>query len=698
MNNHFLTPRTQCTAVLLVFISIFLVYMNTFQVSWQLDDYPNILNNSSVHLKDLSFHSLKKTFYTSFEGKTSLYRPVSCLTFGLNWYFGKASVHGFHLTNIVFHFLTASILFLTVLKLFQTPQLINKYKKTAYPIALVTTLLWSLHPIQTQAVTYIVQRMSILAALFSILGIYIYIKARLTKHSIKQFLLFFLCFLSFLFALGSKENAAIMPLSLILIEFAFFQPLSISKKQRKYFLIAILSGLILFLIYTLIFMGKDGFVFLFKGYEHRPFTLTQRLMTSPRIIFLYLGQLFFPIPDQLSIAHDIEVSLSLFDPWTTFFSFLCLFILIGTSLLLLRKYRLISFAILFFLVNHIIESTILPLELLFEHRNYLPSLFLFLPVAAYLISGMNHFHRKKTFPYMFFFILTIFMITGFGIGTYSRNTVWLTEESLWQDAMKKYPALAPPYQKLAAVYQSQNQIDIAEKFYLKSLSLKAQRPKQSIVLALNNLGNIYTKKQNYDKAIEFYKSALQIYPENERAKYNLSLALIKQKKWEQAAENIDSLISRQYQNARYQNIKGFILFKQNNYTKALHYLRTALHIAPSYSSVKINMGMALSLMGHHERADWFLNKAYKVSVNDILILFCLVENSVRSGNSEKTELYLEKLCHIFPVNTIANKLKELVHDNSTTPVSVKIIVPVIAKKMRHRSKEIAQLKIIKLMD
>ena len=105
MNNHFLTPRTQCTALLLIFISIFLVYMNTYQVSWHLDDFPNILSNSNLHLKDLGYQSIKKTFYSSFEGKTSLYRPVSCLTFALNWYFGKNSVQGFHAVNILFHFL-----------------------------------------------------------------------------------------------------------------------------------------------------------------------------------------------------------------------------------------------------------------------------------------------------------------------------------------------------------------------------------------------------------------------------------------------------------------------------------------------------------------------------------------------------------------------------------------------------------------
>jgi tetratricopeptide (TPR) repeat protein len=366
-------------------------------------------------------------------------------------------------------------------------------------------------------------------------------------------------------------------------------------------------------------------------------------------------------------------------------------LLICASFLLFQKFRLLSFAILFFLTNHFIESSFLPLELIFEHRNYLPSLFLFLPVGAYLISAHNHYHAKKHFFHGILILLIVLMIIGSGVSTYTRNKAWQTEASLWKDAMLKYPGLASPRQKMAAFYQSQNQIDRSKKLYLESLTLNSQRPKQSIVLALNNLGNIYFQRQDYVNAIEFYKNVLKIYPKNERAIYNLALAHIKQEKWDLASENIDMLISIHPHHAQYRNTKGFILFKQQHHEKALHHLRKALHYSPFNPSVKINIGAVLSLMGHHARAEWFLNKAEKESPDDIFILLCLIENSIRSGDNIKSDDYLEKLFSRFPVKAIVHQIDILVHDHTTSPVSIKLVLPVIEKKLLCLSHKMTKL-------
>jgi tetratricopeptide (TPR) repeat protein len=690
MKDHLPSTHPKYLAVLLILISIFLVYMNTFQASWQLDDFPNILDNVNLHLQDLSCSSIKKTFYSSFEEQASLYRPVSGLSFALNWYFGKDSVQGFHAVNLTLHFFTASILFLTIIQLFQSPRLINQFSGHPVDIALISTLLWALNPIQIQAVTYIVQRMALLAALFSITGIYFYIRARLMPFSFTRLFMFLLCFLSFLLSLGSKENAAMMPLSMFLFEICFFQNFPISNTKKKYVLVSLL-GLILCFACITIFLEKERFLILLNGYEHRPFNLLQRLMTSPRIIFFYLGQIFYPIPSQFSIVHDITVSTSWFQPWTTLYSMIGIGLLICASFLLFQKFRLLSFAILFFLTNHFIESSFLPLELIFEHRNYLPSLFLFLPVGAYLISAHNHYHAKKHFFHGILILLIVLMIIGSGVSTYTRNKAWQTEASLWKDAMLKYPGLASPRQKMAAFYQSQNQIDRSKKLYLESLTLNSQRPKQSIVLALNNLGNIYFQRQDYVNAIEFYKNVLKIYPKNERAIYNLALAHIKQEKWDLASENIDMLISIHPHHAQYRNTKGFILFKQQHHEKALHHLRKALHYSPFNPSVKINIGAVLSLMGHHARAEWFLNKAEKESPDDIFILLCLIENSIRSGDNIKSDDYLEKLFSRFPVKAIVHQIDILVHDHTTSPVSIKLVLPVIEKKLLCLSHKMTKL-------
>ena len=129
---------------------------------------------------------------------------------------------GYHVVNIVIHIITACLLFAVILKLFDTPNLVNKNSGDAYFVALLTAALWAVNPIQTQAVTYIVQRMASMAALFYLLAVYFYIVARL-KHTTKsRMVLYTLCVLSYLCAIFSKENAAALPIALLISRVYFF--------------------------------------------------------------------------------------------------------------------------------------------------------------------------------------------------------------------------------------------------------------------------------------------------------------------------------------------------------------------------------------------------------------------------------------------------------------------------------------------
>jgi len=196
------------------------IYSNTFHAAWQFDDNPNILENTRLHLSDLSPASLWNTFFASL---------------ALNWYAGQADTFGYHLVNIAIHILTAFMVFLAGRKLLQTPNLINRYnKEDAYFISLLSAILWAVNPIQIQAVTYIVQRMASMAAMFYISGIYFYIKGRLSSRGKTQLLFYAACFVSFVCSLMSKENAAMMPISLLLIEIIFFTDLAVLNRIRKY--------------------------------------------------------------------------------------------------------------------------------------------------------------------------------------------------------------------------------------------------------------------------------------------------------------------------------------------------------------------------------------------------------------------------------------------------------------------------------
>ena len=202
-------------AFALLFFLILLLYSNTFQASWHFDDFPNINNNPRIKISNLKPETLFQTFIASRDGGLYLgkkvYRPVACLTLALNWYVGQDNVLGYHIVNLCIHFITAFVLFLTILRLFCTPNLKGKYTGSEYFIALLAATLWAINPIQTQAVTYIVQRMASMAAMFYILGIYFYLRGRLCEIRKNRIWWYICCGGSYLLAIGSKENAITLP-------------------------------------------------------------------------------------------------------------------------------------------------------------------------------------------------------------------------------------------------------------------------------------------------------------------------------------------------------------------------------------------------------------------------------------------------------------------------------------------------------
>jgi len=689
--NIFSSKRKWIAFALLLFL-VFLIYSNTFNASWHMDDYPNITLNYRLHIKDFSYDTIFGTFFANPEAHkyNKLYRPIPCLTFALNWYFGREDVTGYHMVNITIHFLTAFFLYLTVLTIFKTPNLKGRYRGSEEFTALLAATLWTVNPIQTQAVTYIVQRMATMAAMFYILSIYFYIKGRIDSSSHYRVLFFTACIISYVFALGSKENAAILPLALLLLEVVFFQDPSLPETLKRTFWSAIGSGIFIFLTGTLFFL-KGNFLSFMNGYGVRPFTLPERLLTEPRVLIFYLSQIFYPIPDRLSMSHDVRISTSLFEPWTTLPAILLVIFLIGFGISQIKKRPVLAFAILFFFLNHLIESTVIPLELLFEHRNYLPSLFLFFPVATGLHRLLDYVGKRQCFLNLISVSLVILIIIAMGIGTYSRNKTWATEKSLWQDVLAKAPGLARPYQVLAGYYEKKGRFDIALNLYSKSLSLPDQRLRQSKGLAYNNMGTIYLKNGDFEKAINFYRKALEIRPAHDRYRHNMILALVNAQKWQEASETADLLLAEYSFNVSYINLKSFILIKQKRPEEAISYLRRALRMAPHDRNVAVNLGVALSLTGKHKQAEWILRRTLENNPESITTLMCLIENSLRAEDVHGLDQYIEKLLTVFNVEDIKHFLRDLARGKINVPVSQELLAPAIAAKLKEKSGEITGL-------
>ena len=680
-------------SIVFLFFLLFLLgtYSNTFNASWQFDDKPNILNNSPLKITDLKPGTLWSTFFAK-PGQTQgrLYRPLPCLTFALNWYWGQGDSFGFHFVNVIIHLINATLLYFTIFTLFRTPNLKGKYSHhQIYQIAFFGAALWAINPIQTQAVTYIVQRMASMAAMFYLLGILLHIKGRLTR-SIKQKKMFIagtiLCFLG---AMGSKENGILLPFSLMLVEIIFFQDNKVLSPRKKIFFSGVVCVVIILFLGT-IFVLRGYVLTFFQGYNIRSFSLTQRLLTEPRIVLYYLSQIFYPIPSRLSIEHDVLISVSLFTSWTTLPAILSCTFLLGVGICQIDKRPLLAFGILFYFLNHAVESTIIPLELIFEHRNYLPSFFLFAPLISFMIEILKKYSSDSPIVKTTLATLAGFLIVALGFGTYIRNQSWNTELSLWEDAMRKAPEKARPLNNLGVCLawgESPNtqKTEAALRLFEKAIFLKQPR-KYFEADILGNIGNIYLERKEYKTAADYYRRALAVDQNFIKARYDLVKPLVLMGNWQEAEYNIDLLLENNNNNPDYNNLKGLILLWQNRAKESVPYLTKALLLAPHDQSILLNAGVSLSMTGQSQKANYFLNLASQNCPKDMIVLLALIENTLKVGKINDAKVYTDQLINSFNTEDIKATVEKLSNFFAAAPISKEIVAPWLEKTLSEQMK------------
>ncbi|MBU2620711.1 MAG: tetratricopeptide repeat protein [Proteobacteria bacterium] len=550
---------------------------------------------------------------------------------------------------------------------------------------MLSAVLWAVNPLQTQAVTYIVQRMSSMAAMFYIIGIFLYIKARLSDSAYKKTILYFCIFLSYMLALGTKENTAILPLSLVLVEIIFFQDLGRSEIRRKYFYIAAALAVIITLTGLFLFIGTDTFN-IFHGYENRYFTPGERLLTEARIIVYYISLIFYPAPTRLSIEHDIDVSTSFFYPWTTMPSIIIIVLLIGLGFWQVRKRPLLSFAILFFFLNHVIESSVIGLELIFEHRNYLPSFFLFVPVSVGLKYLMDRYLGRKS---MFIVIssFVVLLVIGFGSGTYIRNIQWASEISLSLDAVKKAPQSARSANNFAkAYYEATEQYNIAIELYHKALYLKTHNRNYKAFI-LGNIAGVYYHLEDYRRAEKFWEKAVQMYPGYDFAKYRLALVSVKKNDWAGGLHYLNKIDSNNQDNKDVHNLKGVTLFNQGKHKEAFYSFKKCIVNNSDEIKSRINIGAAFCLMGEYGKAGLFLTEAQKRRPDDVMTLLWLIETGLRSKDNNAVKRYTERLCRSINLNELvllSEKLSggKFSEDGMLTPLLQQNMASVLSESVK----------------
>ena len=684
-NGKPLNSNSSCQLFFLFLIILVIAYSNSFSSSWQMDDRPNILKNPRIQMSAITPGQIW-TSMNAQPGAGKLYRPVACLTLALNWYFGKDNVFGYHVVNWLIHLGTSWLLFLTISLLLRTPRVNDHFSDEEIRfIAVSAALFWALNPVQTQAITYIVQRMASMAAFFSLLAIYCYLRARLSASIQMRQALFAASALSYLLAILSKENSIILPVTSIPIFELYFFHTHISPEIRKKILFAVIIGALLSLL--AIFAIQPDFIgFIRHYYDLRPFTMVERALTEQRILLFYLSQLFFPHPGRLSIAHDFPLSTSLFTPWETAAAFLVNVLLVVLALQAGRKHPFLALAILFYYLNHLVESTIVPLELVFEHRNYLPSFFLFIPIALLLVELVRKVrHNTILLTLLMLLLSTVFAVEGYA--TYLRNRAWKTEQSLWLDALRKAPNADRPLAVLALQLGWGERS--TEQDYRKALELiertltMVKTRKLSDAAQLGNAASLHHKLGEYQTAIEYYHKALRIIPNDAMTSYNLAKVYISAGDFAKAKKILNAILAQGNVHADYFHLIGFSALWQGRPAEAAESLRQAMSLAPGRPDILLALGRSLSLDGYHVRARWFLDMARQKGGENPIVSLCLIENCLLQGNEKYARAYLHHALQQHTLPALLNTLNNQKTRYQAVPLNSAVLLPFITREVKE---------------
>jgi tetratricopeptide (TPR) repeat protein len=674
-------------ALTLLGLLVFLSYGNSFDAGWHLDDFPNILENRKVHSTSADLASLADVVASIFK-EGLLDRPVAMATLAASWHFGKDDPAGYHAVNIAIHLLSAVFLYLTLRALFATPRLCSEYdRRRSHFISLLAAALWALNPVQVQAVTYIVQRMASLSAMLYILAIYIYVQARLSETHKTKALLIGAVALVFVAAVLTKENAATLPLAILLVEAAFFRQLSRAIFKRALLATALAAGAVLATALVLL----DGNIGHILNYGQRDFSLSERLLTEPRVLLWYLSLLFYPVPDRLSIVHDIDVSTSLLHPWTTLPAIAILLGASALSVFRLRKWTIVCFSLLFFFLNHLVESSVIPLELVFEHRNYLPSMFVFWPAAVGLERLLSIYRTKSRPVYFAVWGFIPLLLAALGTGTFIRNIDWASPQLLWEGAIEKAPRSSRPYHNLAwAYYERIGDPDTAMTLYQKALGGRKDNVFAESAI-WNNMASICHSRREFDRAADYWEKAYRSYPKYYEFRYRQVLALMRGFRWPEALAHLDSLLSQYPTYAKALNMKGLVLMLEDRPGDALAALRRCVKLAPHNWRALLNLGACYHLLGDFRKAEVFLREASRESAQDRACLLWLARNRLALDDPSGAHRYIDQFLGAAPLPQLNAYLQACFADRSYRdevifPEKDDKLIEGILQRVMHRSK------------
>jgi len=585
-----------------------LAYSNTLDATFHFDDVLAIVRNESLrHLA--SFWPPSGNRYLGY------------LSFALNYRVGGLDVLGYHVVNILIHvcnallvtWLTAATLRTPALRRADAGPLVRAY------LPLTAALLFAAHPLQTQAVTYVVQRFTSLATLWYLLSLALYAEARLSMgderaRTWRAAGLYAGSLLAAVAAMRTKEIGFTLPFVA-----AGYELLLFGSGRRTLLLLAPLGATAL-LVPLGLATGGDSLAEVLANpadfaAEAPAIPRSVYLLTQLRVLVAYLRLVVLPIGQ--NVDPDVPLSTSVFEPRVLLaLALLATLATFGAALLLRGRSAnrapeiLIACGIAWFFVTSSVESSIIPIrDVMFEHRTYLPMAGLAVALGTGLLWGVERVRLPGS--HAVHAALAIVVIVGpLGAAAYARNAVWRDDITLWTDAVAKSPGKARAHNNLGAAYEAAGRPDEAAREYAIALRLRpvsmqvgsraALRP--DFASATIDLGSAYQALGRFSSAEREYREAIRLDPSRADVHSNLGLTYHAQGRMDDAFREYGEAIRLDPRLAAARSNLANAYLASGRMDDAIREFREAIRIEPAFPEAHNNLGVAYQTKGQLDDA------------------------------------------------------------------------------------------------
>jgi protein O-mannosyl-transferase len=592
--------RMEFLAAGLIVLAAAAAYVNSFQGVFVFDDLSDISGNASLrHL-----WPIWRVFLVPSDGGMAPHgRPVVILSLALNYAMGGLNTFPYHLTNLLLHVLAGLTLFGIVRRTLLLPGLGERFAGAATPVALFAALIWTLHPLQTESVTYIVQRYESMMGLFYLLALYAAIRCGTSANPGRWAAA---AAAAALLSMGCKEVAVSVPIIILLYDRAFLAgSFREALRRRRKMYRGLAAAWLLFAVFQSFSARRGAWV----GYGLRVSWLDYA-RSQFGVLLHYLRLSFWPHPLLLDYAWPVARSVSEILPGAVVIGGLAA----ATGYALVRWPKWGFLGAWFFLILAP-TSSIMPLaDLAFEHRMYLP--LAAVTTAAVLggyLAGAWLIRRGTVSPARSRVIggaLVTCTCIALGGLTFQRNVEYQDALALWKDIVMKAPGNSRAHNNLGATLADRGRLDEALTCYRKALKIEPHYAN-----AHNNLGVTLMKLGRFDEAVAECRKALEIDLNYADAHSNLGGALTELGRFDEATAECRKALELQPDHSHAHNNLGVAMADRGRLDEALTCYRKALKIEPDYANAHNNLGATLMKLGRFDEAASECRKALEIDLN-----------------------------------------------------------------------------------